>query len=183
MSRAWTVRRRRLECVVVALTNLAALPAIRAAWLAGRPLEALVLWASMTTSLIYHLAKRSTNHMEGFGVLAPFERILHRLDLGLAISAGVFMGWTHPERVHQLVHSLPVWLFGAFWTDPDYTCLQLILCSVLCLAAGELSHFVRLPVRVARNCYIVFHSLWHLLAFAVALHFPMPEQQEQQQLA
>ena len=175
MSRMRTVRRRS-ECVLVAFTNFAAIFAILSAWQAGRLLEALVLYASMIASLIYHLAKRSTNHMEGFTVLAPLEHILHRLDLGLAISAGVFMGWMHPERVRQLVHSLPIWTLGSsLWTNPDYTCLRLILCSILCLAAGELGHFIRLPVGVARNCYIVFHSLWHLLAFAVALHFPMQQ--------
>lgn len=170
---------RRLECVFVAATNFYGVYAVNKRIRDGKSTEAIVTSISIISSFIYHLAKHSTNNMSGFSALRNYENILHKLDLGFAISTALICGYNNPQTLYRSISNKPKIItafcnildINSWGNDTDNDIIRLIPLSFISLALGELGHIFNLTPKQDRTCYIIFHSIWHILAFHTAYLF------------
>lgn len=141
-----------MDNVLVTLSNLAAIPAIRLAYSQGRVAETYLLTGSMISSILYHLAEHSKHHMTGFKLLAPYEQTLLNFDRSFALFSVLVFVFNY-QPVLRFDRNIQVWS----------------AVSLLCGAISEIVlRRVKLSPQLHKFLYMVFHTIWHLGAFRTA---------------
>jgi hypothetical protein len=135
-----------MENLIVSASNLYALYPLYLSIRSRKFINVILLAGSMTSSILYHLSEHSKHNLKGITYLNNYERSLLNSDRFFAI-----------VTISYYIYKYPRLLFEK---------KKYILFALLCLAISE---FPLIRNHVPKPIYIISHSLWHILAFHIAV--------------